>query len=137
VRVLGEWSSARVWRSRVYRYRLIAGRCRSCGRAHYPPANACPYCSSRDLDEVELPRVGRLISYSVVYATPFEDRDRSPVVIGLIDLGIARLVAEVVDVKPGDLRVGDRVEAVFRRIAVDGNTGLIVYGIKFRPVRVG
>ncbi len=132
------WSPAKVWRSRTYRYRLIAGRCRSCGRAHYPPANACPYCGSRDLDNVELPRVGRLLSYSVVYATPFEDKDRSPIIIGLIDLGgVAKLIAEVVDVRPEDLRIGDRVEAVFRRIAVDGDTGLIVYGIKFRPTKVG
>jgi len=131
------WSPARVWRSRVYRYRLIAGRCKSCGRAHHPPANACPYCGSRVLDNVELPRVGRILSYSIVYTTPFEDKDKSPVILGLIDLGVTRLVAEIVDVKPEDVKMGDRVEAVFRRISVDGGTGLIVYGIKFRPVRMG
>ena len=119
----------------MHTYRLIAYKCKSCGRAHYPPANACPYCGSRDLGEIELPRVGRILSYSIVYTTPFEDKDRSPVVIGLVDLGVARLIAEIVDVKPEDVRIDDRVEAVFRRISVDGDTGLIVYGIKFRPVR--
>jgi len=135
VRRLTEWSSARVWRSRVHRYRLIAGRCRSCGKVYYPPTDACPYCGSRDVDNMELPRVGRIISYSVIYATPFEDRNRSPVILGLIDLGVARLVTEIVDVKPEELKIGDRVEAVFRRVSVDGTTGLIVYGIKFRPTK--
>lgn len=131
------WSPARVWRSRIHRYRLIAARCTSCGRAHYPPSNACPYCGSRSLDNVELPRVGRLLSYSVVYTTPFEDKSRAPIVIGLIDLGVAKLIAEVVDVTPEDLEVGVSVEAVFRRVSVDGSTGLIVYGVKFRPRREG
>lgn len=131
-----EWSPARIWRSRVHRYRLIAARCTTCGRAHYPPLNACPYCGSKSLDNVELPRVGRILSYSIVYTVPSESKDKSPVILGLVDLGVVRLITEIVDVKPEDLKIGDPVEAVFRRISVDGSTGLIVYGIKFRPTRL-
>lgn len=125
-----------MWRHRIHRYKLIAARCSSCGRAFYPPISACPYCGSRSLDSIELPRVGRLVSYSIVYTVPFDDRSRSPIIIGLVDLGVTRLIAEIVDVNPEEVKIGDSVEAVFRRVSVDGATGLIVYGIKFRPRRV-
>ncbi|MEM0365515.1 MAG: Zn-ribbon domain-containing OB-fold protein [Acidilobaceae archaeon] len=123
-----------VWRSRIYRYRLIGCKCKNCGRVHYPPASACPYCSSRDLEEVELPRVGKVLSYSIVYAVDSDARERSPVILGLIDLGVTRIIAEITDANPEDIKIGSQLEAVFRRIGEDGETGVIIYGLKFRPV---
>ncbi|MCS7107472.1 MAG: Zn-ribbon domain-containing OB-fold protein [Acidilobaceae archaeon] len=121
-----------VWRSRVHRYRLVGSKCKSCGEVYYPKIFSCP-CGG-EAEEVELPKVGRLISYSVVYAVDEESRDRSPVIVGLIDLGVTRLVGEIVDVTPEEVKSGMHVEAVFRRIGEAGERGVIVYGLKFRPV---
>ncbi|BAA80876.2 conserved hypothetical protein AcaC [Aeropyrum pernix K1] len=127
-------STVREWRTRVPRYRLLGGRCSDCGRSFYPPAKACPYCGSRNVAETELPRVGRLEAYTVLYSVESGARDRSPVVIGLVDLGVAKVVSEIVDVSdPESLERGVQVEAVFRRIYEDGDEGVIVYGVKFRP----
>lgn len=120
------------WRRREARYKLIASKCKSCERAHYPPVRVCPSCGG-DVERVELPREGRLISYSVVYAASKGARDKSPVVLGLIDLGVAKILAEITDASPEELRPGMEVEAAFRRLDHDGNEGLIVYGVKFRP----
>jgi uncharacterized OB-fold protein len=59
----------------------------------------------------------------------------SPMVIGLIEMEEGfRLLAQIVDVKPEEISNGMKVEAVLRRMIVDGETGLIYYGIKFAPL---
>ena len=122
------------WRKRIPRYRFVGALCKDCGRIHYPPRNACPYCGSRNLEIVPLPRRGVLESYSLVYSVPGDNRLNAPLPIGLIKLenGV-RVVAELTDVVPEKLEKGIEVEAVIRRIGEDGETGTILYGVKFRP----
>ncbi|MCX8196592.1 MAG: Zn-ribbon domain-containing OB-fold protein [Acidilobaceae archaeon] len=120
-----------VWRSRNHRYKLVGSKCKACGEVRFPPVHFCS-CGG-EVEEVELPRAGRLVSYSIVYAADEESRERSPVIMGLIDLGVTRVVAEIVDASPEEVHSGMQVEAVFRRIGEDGETGVIAYGIKFRP----
>jgi len=132
----GGLRNVEAWRTRLQRYRLLGARCRSCGRLHYPPLKSCPYCGSRDLEEAQLPRQGRLLSYTAVYSVEEGSREESPVYVGLVDLGVARVVAELTDVSdPSQLRPGAAVEAVFRRIGEEGDEGVVVYGVKFRPVQ--
>lgn len=126
-------SAPRVWRERLARYNLEGGRCGACGKTHYPPQPACPYCGSRSISRVALPRYGRLVSYTVTYNVSEEARSLSPVLVGLVDLGVTRVLAELTDADPGDLRSGMMVEGVLRKVYEDGKEGLIVYGIKFRP----
>jgi uncharacterized OB-fold protein len=45
-----------------------------------------------------------------------------------------RLLSQVVDVDPAEVKAGMRVEAVFRKVSEDGPSGIIQYGYKFRPV---
>ncbi|MCE4611988.1 MAG: Zn-ribbon domain-containing OB-fold protein [Desulfurococcales archaeon] len=129
----GESVNVDQWRTRIYRYRLLGGRCRECGRAFYPPLPKCPYCSSEDVEEVRLPRQGKLVSYTILYSVEEGARRESPVIVGLVDLGVARVVSEIVDAEPGTLKSGMAVEAVFRRLYEEGDEGVIVYGVKFRP----
>jgi hypothetical protein len=44
------------------------------------------------------------------------------------------LSAQLTDIDPEDVTVGMRVEMVTRKLKEQGETGLIVYGYKFRPV---
>ncbi len=121
------------WRVKGPLYRLEAARCKTCGRIHYPPMPACPYCGSRDLERVTLPSEGVLESYSVVYAVPEGSRHKAPVLLGLVRLGRVRVVAEITDADPSELRTGMEVEAVLRRIRSDREAGIIRYGVMFRP----
>ena len=125
---------SRWWRKRIPRYRLVGARCQECGRIHYPPRPACPYCGSRRLEETLLPRKGVLESYTVVYSVPGDSRLHAPVLVGMVRLenGV-RVVAELTDADPENLKPGTPVEAVVRRIREDGETGIIAYGVKFRP----
>ena len=59
----------------------------------------------------------------------------APYVVALVELddGV-RILTQVVDVEPEDMKTGMRVEVAFRRVKEDGNSGIIEYGYKFRPV---
>ncbi len=127
-------SPAQIWRTRIPRYRLIGKECKKCGRRHYPPRPACPYCGSRELVEVELPRTGVIESYTVIHTVMEGFKDRAPLIIATIKLDDGtRVVAPITDAEPEDVRTGMRVEAVLRRIRDDGSYGLIGYGTAFRP----
>ena len=129
-------SPVQVWRTRLPRYRLIGRECRSCGRRHYPPRPACPYCGSRDLVDVELPRTGVVETYTTIYTVMEGFRERAPLSIAVVRLDDGtRVLAPVTDLAPGEQpRTGMRVEAVFRRIRSSGEHGVIGYGISFRPI---
>ncbi len=122
------------WRKRINRYRLIGAKCPECGRIHYPPRPACPYCGYSKLEPVELPRIGTLESYTVVYSVPGDHRLDAPIIVGLVDLGPTRIIAELTDVLPEELHTGMKVEAVVRKIDEQGESGIIAYAVKFRPV---
>lgn len=128
------WRSLPVWwRGRIARYRLVGARCKQCGRTHYPPGPACPYCGSTDLESVSLPWRGRLLSYTVIHYPPGDSRSEAPLILGLVDLGPVRIIAELTDVKPEELDGVEEVEATVRKVDEQGESGVIGYAVKFRP----
>ena len=129
-----EKSPAKIWRLRDTLYRLRYGYCKKCGRSFYPPRARCVYCGSQDVEYRYSRGRGVLREYTVIYQVPKGLGDYSPLVIGLIELDEGfRVLAQLVDAEPSRLREGMRVEAVLRRLSVDGSTGLIYYGLKFTP----
>jgi uncharacterized OB-fold protein len=59
----------------------------------------------------------------------------APFVLGVIELEDgSRLTTQITDVMPGEVTIGMPVEAVFRKVSEDGDSGIIQYAIKFRPV---
>jgi len=130
-------SPVSIWRYRIPRYRLVGRECKKCGKRHYPPKLACPYCGSRSLENIDLPKTGVIETYTVVYEVSEEFKHKAPVIIGLIKLDDGtRVIAPVTDVTSDELEIGLRVEATFRRIRDGDYFGVIGYGISFRPVRV-
>lgn len=127
-------SPARVWREKGSRYRLEGSRCKRCNRVFYPPKPSCPYCHYSETEKVDLPKRGRVISWTIEYVVPEGYRDYAPIVIGLIELenGV-KVLAPVVDVEIDRIHEGMYVEAVLRKIFEDGSEGMIVYGVKFAP----
>ncbi len=127
-------SAPRAWREGTRRYRLIGGKCPSCGGLVYPHRQVCPYCGREGLEAVALPRRGRVVTYAVVRNPPRGFEGREPYVIAVVELeGGARVLAQLTDVRPEDVRVGMEVEAVFRRYREQSPSGVIEYGVKFRP----
>ncbi len=129
-----EYSVPLYWRNRINYYRLIGGKCKKCSRIFFPPYIRCPYCGSDEIEPVELPRTGKLLTYTVSYNPPEGYKLQTPLIIGLVDLGVAKVVAQITDAQPDELKEGMDVEAVVRRIREDRTAGLIHYAYKFRPL---
>ncbi len=127
-------SPARVWRARGPRYKLEGCRCRDCGYAFYPPKLACPKCGSKNVEKVQLPTKGKVVTWSIQYTVPEGFRSKAPIVAAIVELenGV-KVLGVLTDVDPSQVREGMEVEAMLRRIVEDGDEGLIIYGVKFVP----
>jgi len=128
-------SPARVWREKGARYRLEGGKCKKCDKVFYPPKTACPYCGNLDVEKVELPKRGKVLSFAIEHNVPEGYRHQAPIIVALIELenGV-KVLSTLTDVKPEEVYIGMPVEATLRRIWEESDEGVIVYGIKFVPV---
>jgi len=128
-------SVPRYWRENKYREQLVGTKCEKCGKITFPPRMVCPNCRSRNLTEIALPRRGELISFSIVRKPPEEFKDHLPYAIGIIRLenGV-NVIAQLTDVDLEEIKTGMKVEGVLRKYREEKEEGLILYGIKFRPI---
>ncbi|AEM38566.1 protein of unknown function DUF35 [Pyrolobus fumarii 1A] len=128
---------AKVWRLKESHYRLVGGKCTSCGFTFFPKSPRCPRCGSRSVEPYTLPREAVVESYTLVYQVPEYMRDQAPLSFALLRLTDGtRIAAALTEVDASSLRSGVKVEAVFRRVLVDGQYGVIAYGTKWRPQRL-
>jgi uncharacterized protein len=107
--------------------RLVAQQCAGCGALRHPPRPMCPHCHSLEFQAAQLSGRGTLYSYAVLHH-PRHPAFDYPVLAALVDLdeGI-RLVSNLVDVAPDDVRIGMPLEVTF--VPADGDTFVPV----FRP----
>lgn len=131
----------RFWRSIRQRYNLEGVRCGNCGLAIFPPRTLCPKCRHLSAGKLQPFRAGGqgvVETFTIVHSPPQGYELESPYVVGIVKLDEGpRVTAQIVDAAPESVEIGMRVEACFRRISQDGETGVIHYGYKFRPVRGG
>ena len=120
---------------------LIGCRCAHCGITTFPKQDACPRCSSTDMEERLLPRQGRLWAWttqsfpppSPPYTGPTGE-DFVPFGIGYVELGDElKVETHLTEADPERLRIGMEMELVLVpfRTDEDGNE---VMSFAFRPV---
>jgi len=126
----------RFWREIPNRYNLIGMKCGYCNKVFFPPRFICPSCRRKGkLDPHKLKGRGKIISFAVTHAAPNGFEDQVPYAIAIIELEEGpRLTAQVTDCDPDQVKIGDEVEMVFRRIGQEGNDGPIYYGYKGRKI---
>lgn len=92
--------------------RFMLKKCGACQRCHYYPRAHCPLCGSADTAWVESCGKGAIYSYSVVRrGVP------QPLVIAYVRLDEeVSVLTNIVDCDPDRVRIGDRVQVVFRRL---------------------
>lgn len=125
-----------IWRRLPERYGLKGNYCESCKQAYFPKRLICPNCRRKGkLVERAMPYRGKVVSYTEVFVGPEGFESATPYMLALIELenGV-RILSQLVDAQKGKIKVGAKVEKVFRKI-VDGNEeGAIGYGYKFKVV---
>lgn len=127
----------RFWREIDSRYNLVGTRCGNCGDIDFPPRSVCPKCGRKSLGKMErlqLSGRGTVVSYTVVHDAPSGFEAIRPYSLAIIELEEgARLTSQVIDCDPAEIGIGMPVEAVFRKLGEEGESGIIHYGYKFRP----
>ena len=104
--------SARFWEA-ARDGRLVAQRCAGCGELHHPPRPVCPRCHALEHEFIELAGMGVVYSFALLHY-PQHPAFTYPVVAVLVDLdeGV-RVLSNLVDVEPADVRIGLEVEVAF------------------------
>ncbi|RME75687.1 MAG: Zn-ribbon domain-containing OB-fold protein [Chloroflexi bacterium] len=126
---------SRHWRLNPQRYRLVGEECPRCGGKIFPPRDVCPYCADNEPQpSFKFSGRGEVFSYTTVHNAPEGYEDQAPYTVALVKLEEGPLVtAQLTDVSSGEVEIGMPVEMVTRKIRVQGDEGLIIYGYKFRP----
>ncbi|WP_367996346.1 zinc ribbon domain-containing protein [Haloferax volcanii] len=147
----GAYVSVPTWKRTIpQRHRLVAGECTECGALSFPPEGACTDCGSlAGYDDVTLPGTGTVEAATAIGqggAPPefVEQQQRAgsfPVAVvafdgpggegGETDERTVSAPAQVVHSPAGTPAIGDRVEAVPRRIYEQ--EGVVRYGFKVVP----
>ena len=85
------------------------------------PRIVCTLCLSTDLEWREASGRGRVYAATISYRAPDQAfRAEVPYVIALIDLEEGpRMMSNVTDCDPGDVRIGDEVEVWFEDVSED------------------
>jgi uncharacterized protein len=126
--------SARAWREYPQRYRLEATKFKKSGKTYFPPRVIDPETGDTEFETVRLPEVGKLLTYTVIRIAPKQWGDLAPYAIGIAELTDGtRIMAQLTDCDPEEVKIGMEVRLEFRRIQEEGPAGVISYGYKFVP----
>jgi uncharacterized OB-fold protein len=103
----------------VKRQELVFQRCQGCGDWRHPPRPMCPKCRSLEKEWVPCKGRGRIHSW-VTYQEAPHPGFQAPYSVVLVELEEGmRLVSNMVDVRPEEIRIGMPVEVVFDPITED------------------
>ena len=97
------------------RRELVVQRCRGCGAHRFPARPMCSRCLSADAEWVRVSGRGEVFSYNVmhqVYHPAFAAEVPYAVVLIKLDEG-PKMLSNLVDISPEEIRIGMRVEVVF------------------------
>ncbi|HLF14912.1 MAG TPA: Zn-ribbon domain-containing OB-fold protein [Bacteroidota bacterium] len=123
--------TARYHREIPQRYRLEAGKCSACGHVSFPPRIVCPSCRGRKFETVKLGEEGTLLTYTVVRVASDKFSKETPFAVGIVELSDGvRITTQLADVDPDELKTGQKVRMVFRKVQEDGKAGILCYGYK-------
>lgn len=104
-------------------HRLVVPRCTTCGTYRFPPSAFCYVCRTQEVEWVEQPGRGTLYSYTVAWHPLLPDVSDSvpyiPAVVELPDTGGVRLIANLIEVRPSEVRIGMDLELVWRDVHDD------------------
>jgi len=116
--------------------RLAIQRCPECGQAVFFPRTVCPRCRRGSPEWIDAAGTGMLYSFSVVARSAIPGySDEVPYVVALVELdeGV-RLMANIVNVAPDEVRIGMPVRVTFERRTHEAGEEIAVP--QFEPAEV-
>ena len=121
------------WRENENVFRLRGTKCKHCGTPQYPPQRVCVVCRTKDDFEYYsfVDKKAKIYTFSHDFVMQTAD---PPVTIAMVDFeGGGRMMCDVTDRHPDQVKVGMPVEMTFRKLYYVG--GIYNYWWKARPIR--
>ncbi len=119
------------WR-KIRKGYLVGSRCKECYALFFPSRRKCAKCESNELEDYKFKGLGEIYSYSAIYYAPTGFERQVPYTVAIVKLDEGpKLTAQVVDFD--NIEIGMKVESCIRKVFVDGEKGIIHYGVKFKP----
>ena len=102
--------------------KFLIQQCNDCGKHIYFPREVCPHCGSDAVQFVSPSGQGTVYAVTTVRRKPADGGDYN---VSLIDLDEGpRLMSRVDNLKPDDVKIGQRVTA---RVVVADDKGVVVF----------
>ena len=126
----------RHWRLKQQRYSLVGEVCPHCDTKIFPPRDVCPNCGNEARTTFTFSGRGKIFSFTTITDAPAGYEQSAPYTVALVKLEEGPVVtAQLTDLDGQEVKIGDPVEMVTRKIRDDGDErGIIIYGYKFRPI---
>ena len=121
-----------LWRESRNVLALHGTKCLHCGYPQYPAQRVCAKCQAKDQYENYKfsDKKGTVAAFTIDYLTTNRE---APAVVGVVDFeGGGRMLCEVTECEPAQIKVGMPVEMCFRKIGLKG--GFQNYFWKARPI---
>jgi uncharacterized OB-fold protein len=109
------------WWQAAAEHRLVVQRCTACGHTRLPPAPVCSECRSAEMDWQQISGRGEVYTYTIVHR-PIAAGQPLPFAIAVIALdeaGGVRMLSNLIDVDPAEIRIGMPVEVVWEDMSAD------------------
>ena len=119
------------WRKIRNGYAILGSKCKKCSEIFFPVRRECKKCHSKELDNYKFKGTGEIYACTTLFYAPSSFEKEVPYNVALIRLDEGpKIIAQIVD--SDNIEIGLKVEACIRKIFVDGQNGIIHYGIKFK-----
>jgi uncharacterized OB-fold protein len=87
--------------------KLMAGKCRKCGKTHLPPRPLCDNCFSQEFKWIEVSGKGKLLTYTIIHIAPPQFQAIAPYAVGIIQLeNSLKIPGMISGVAPEQLKIG-------------------------------
>jgi len=94
--------------------KIMGALCNKCGALILPPKPMCTKCFSRDLKWKEIPKQGKLLTYTVIHVCPQQFQSLAPYAVGIVELeDDAYLPGMIKDVTMEQIKVGMNLTVEF------------------------
>ncbi|MEB3755432.1 MAG: Zn-ribbon domain-containing OB-fold protein, partial [Desulfurococcales archaeon] len=111
--------------------KLLATQCKKCGRIYFPPQVDCPHCKTSEMEWIELPKEGELVTYTIITTRPYSFGHYPDYTVGVVKLknGV-QITAWIRETDPKKLRVGMPVKLEIVKREPEG-----YYTYEFVPIK--
>jgi uncharacterized OB-fold protein len=100
--------------------KLMAGKCKKCGKIHLPPRPLCDNCYSQEFDWMQISGKGTLVTYTVIHIAPPKFQAMTPYTVGIVQLenGL-RMPGIISGIEQNKLKIGLDLKIDFQECSMD------------------